>query len=92
MTNNFLKIVLVAIGLWLVVSFINKPQPIALLNPAGVKISERFLLPEGFTRMVQKPASFGELLPTKKMKTHRSVVHLYNAQEKSVKVVAAVLN
>ncbi len=92
MTNNFLKIVLVAIGLWLVVSFINKPQPIALLNPAGVKISERFLLPDGFTRMVQKPGSFGEFLQNTKLKPHGSVVHLYNGAEKSVKVAAAVLN
>lgn len=92
MVNNFIKIVLLTAGLWLVLSFITRRQTTALVNPSGVKISERFLLPAGYIRIAQKPGSFGEFLQNTNLKPHGTLVHLYNGVEKPARVEAAVLS
>lgn len=92
MRNNFLKIVLIAGGIWLLLSFINSRQSNTLLNPQGIKISERFSAPADFVRIPQKPGSFGEFLQNTSLKPNGTLVHLYNGAEKPAKVAAAVLS
>ena len=69
-----------------------KQQPSLLLNPIGKKIAERFTMPTGFTRVVSVKNSFGEFLQNTSLKPNGTLVHLYNGQEKTNKVAAAVLN
>jgi hypothetical protein len=92
MRNNFGKIVLGVMSGWLLLSFITNRQTSTLVNPAGVNISERFLLPAGYTRVAHKQGSFGEFLQHTALKPHGTLVHLYNGVEKPARVEAAVLS
>lgn len=91
MRNNFGGIVLAGACIWMLVSFTCSRQPNALINPGGVKISERFSTPAGFVRVSQKPGSFEEFLQNTSLKPNGTLVHLYNGVEKPAKVAAAVL-
>src|SRR4051812_20664699 len=90
MPNTFLKIITVSVMVWLLAGFVNKQTP-GLFNPSGIKISERFPVPVGFSRTVQTPGSFAEYLEALPLKPHGSLVHYYNGQEKPNRVAAAVL-
>ena len=69
-----------------------KQQPTLLVIPTGKTIAERFALPQGYIRVVSAKNCFGEYLQNIPLKANGALVHLYNGQEKTNKVAAAVLN
>jgi len=69
-----------------------KQQLSTLLIPTGKTVATRFTTPTGFTRVQSEKNSFGEFLQNTSLKPNGTLVHLYNGQEKTNKVAAAVLN
>ncbi len=63
-----------------------------LVNSKGSNVSERFLIPNGYTRLPSQDNSFAYFLQQQALKPHGSLVHLYNGAEKQNKVAAAILN
>ncbi len=63
-----------------------------LVNLKGSNVSERFLVPNGYTRLPSQDNSFACFLQQQALKPHGSLVHLYNGAEKQNKVAAAILS
>ncbi len=62
------------------------------LSTSSNILENRFLLPDGFTRLSLANASFGSYLRQTSLKPPGTAVHYYNGKEKTKQVHAAVLN
>lgn len=72
-------------------SVINNPiHP--LIDTSGYKVSTRFKVPTGFTRVKSKENSFQSHLQSLPLKSHGQAVLYYNGDQKPNKVHAAVVN
>ena len=62
------------------------------IDSKGISISERFLPPKGYKRVVAKEGSFKNYLQNFKLKPDGTKVYLFNGKEKKEKVYAAVMD
>ena len=67
-------------------------QPISLINPDGKTVQERFLPPEGFSRVEVEHGSFKEFLRILPLMPDGSKVRFYNGREKTREVYLAVVD
>lgn len=70
----------------------NTVKEVSLLNVQGSTITERFEVPESFTRLEVKEGSFGEYLRNLTLKPHGSKVYYYNGEPKPHNIYEAVID
>ena len=58
-------------------------EPVSLINPDGITMSERLLVPEGYKRTHEEAGSFGAFLREYRMEPDGSPVLLYNGGKKT---------
>jgi hypothetical protein len=67
-------------------------QTISYVNPNGTTLKERFLTPDGFSRIDSEAGSFAEFLQMLPLKPDGSKVTYYDGREKAANVYMAVVD